>query len=201
MAYGSPHPTASEAATSEVTSEAPSDRAFQIAAKLSGLHFGSGRLAQPELELAATTIAASPELYEDLVVDSTLTRWWIILHRTPGYEVRLLSWEYDQSSGWHDHGGSSGGFAVTSGVLLERCRSDDGVSIDSHRFERGAHGHFGPAHVHDVLHAEGQPAVSIHAYSPPLTVLTRYEVTRFGFVAVEITPDDQRDLDAVAQRR
>ncbi|MGO9198333.1 MAG: hypothetical protein ACLQK4_14540 [Acidimicrobiales bacterium] len=43
----------------------------------------------------------------------------------------------------------------------------------------GAGGSLGPAHVHDVMHRSGRPAVSIHAYSPPLTVLTTYEETPF----------------------
>lgn len=176
------------------TSEAPAERAREIYSLLDTLALPETRLGGPELERAALATAGREELWSDLVADSPDERWWIVLHKTDWYEVRLLSWEFDQSSGWHDHGGSSGGFVVTSGVLEEASRADDGVGIDHRRFSAGAHGHFGPAHVHDVAHAEGQPAVSIHAYSPPLTVLTMYEPTQYGFVARELVPDDRRGL-------
>lgn len=179
---------------SSFSSEAPADRADEIAAVLGALGFRSGRLSPAELERAAGAIAARPELWQDLVVDSPDRRWWLVLYRSPAYEVRLLSWEFDQSSGWHDHAGSSGGYTVTRGALFERYRGADGVSIATRHIEPGEHGCFGPEHVHDVSHEEGRPAVSVHAYSPPLSKLTMYEPTEFGFVATAVVPDDQRGL-------
>jgi hypothetical protein len=176
------------------TSEAPSARAEQIAQLVASLDLPDRRLSEEELEKLTLEVAAHPELWKDLVVDSPDKRWWLVLHQTAAYEVRLLSWEFDQSSGWHDHGGSSGGFVVTDGVLLERYRGNDGAEIGENRFAVGEHGSFGPAHVHDVLYDKGHPAVSIHAYSPPLTQLTLYDITSYGFVAREVVPDDQREL-------
>jgi hypothetical protein len=49
-----------------------------------------------------------------------------------------------------------------------------------------------PEHVHDVIYESGQPAASIHAYSPPLSGLTVYDRTRFGFVACEFVAEEQR---------
>lgn len=174
------------------TSEAPADRALAIRECLDSLDLPDRRLRPEELEQVASTIAERTELWKDLVVDSRDRRWWLVLQKTESYEVRLLSWEFDQSSDWHDHGGSSGGFVVTEGVLNERCRAADAVSIDEHRYEHGAHGSFGPAHLHDVRHEEGRPAVSIHAYSPPLSLLTMYDVTPYGFVVRTVMADDQR---------
>ena len=34
---------------------------------------------------------------------------------------------------------------------------------------------FGPWYIHDVINASVQPAVSVHAYSPPLTSMRRFE--------------------------
>jgi hypothetical protein len=175
-------------------SEAPAGRAAEIARFLEGLDLPDRRLGPHECEQAVVALAAQPELWQDLVVDSPDTRWWIVLYRTAAYEVRLLSWEFDQSSGWHDHGGSSGGFVVTSGVLEEDARADDEVSIVRSQFGPGEHGGFDAAYVHDVRHAEGRPAVSIHAYSPPLTHLVLYEPTPYGFVVREVVPDDRRGL-------
>lgn len=175
------------------TSEAPAARAEEIDRLIASLGLPDRRLTEEELERLTLEVSAHPELWQDLVVDSPDRRWWLVLHRTPAYEVRVLSWEFDQSSGWHDHGGSAGGFVVTEGTLRERCRSTDGVSVTENRFRSGEHGSFGPQHVHDVLYDQGRPAVSIHAYSPPLTQLTMYDVTRYGFVAREVVPDDQRE--------
>jgi hypothetical protein len=36
--------------------------------------------------------------------------------------------------------------------------------------------------VHDVSNASGEPALSIHAYSPPLTAMRRYDMTPAGLV-------------------
>lgn len=175
-------------------SEAPGARASEIAGAIGELGLPDRRLTAAELEEVTLAVAARSELWEDLVVDSPDRRWWLVLHRTPAYEVRLLSWEFDQSSGWHDHGGSSGGFVVTSGALRERSRGSDWVSVNEDRFQEGDHGSFGPEHVHDVSHEKGRPAVSIHAYSPPLTQLTMYDLSPYGFVVRELEPDDSRQF-------
>jgi hypothetical protein len=44
-----------------------------------------------------------------------------------------------------------------------------------------------------MAHRSGRPAVSIHAYSPPLTVLTTYEETAYGLTTSGIRLDDDRD--------
>ena len=53
--------------------------------------------------------------------------------------------------------------------------------------------------MHDVLHETGEPAVSIHAYSPPLSGLTYYERTRFGFVAREFIEEERRSTFRTTQ--
>ena len=178
--------------TLQLESEAPTARAEVIRRVLDSLDLGEGRLSGHDLERVALAVASRRELYEDLVVDDETSRWWLLLFRNPAYEVRLLTWENDQSSDWHDHGGSSGVFAVTSGALSERHRAADHVSIETRTFRAGQHGSFGPDHVHDVVFQSGRPAVSIHVYSPPLSGLTYYDHTDFGFVAREFIPEDDR---------
>jgi mannose-6-phosphate isomerase-like protein (cupin superfamily) len=173
------------------TSEAPPDQAAAIESLLGSLHLPAGRLTPSELQRVAHEVARRPELWDDLVVDSPDVRWWLVLHNGGNFEVRLLSWEFDQTSGWHDHGGSSGGFYVTAGRLEERSRAGDGVSLRQVQFGPGDEGCFGPAHVHDVSHVAGHPAVSIHAYSPPLTYLTMYDETPLGLVVREVVADSR----------
>jgi hypothetical protein len=45
---------------------------------------------------------------------------------------------------------------------------------------------FGPRYIHDVRNAAPSAvAVSVHAYSPPLPEMTRYDLTSGGLVKLE----------------
>jgi len=179
--------------TLSTTSEAPADRAAAIGALLASLQLGGDRLTPSELEHVAVAVAARAEIWRDLVVDSSEKRWWLCLHRSANLEVRLLSWEAAQASDWHDHGGSSGGFSVVEGSLHERYRTNAGADVRARRFGAGSTACFGPAHVHDMRHESGHPAVSMHAYSPPITVFTTYEETPYGLAASGLEWGDARD--------
>ena len=156
------------------------------------MSLGADRLSEAELDRVAAAVTARPDLWEDLVVDDADERWWMVLYRTANCDVRLMAWESEQDTDWHDHGGSSGAWSVFSGSLREDVRAHDHVAVETRSLGPGSHGSFGPELVHDVGHEEGHPAVSIHVYSPPLTVLTYYSRTPYGFVAKEILPDDRR---------
>jgi hypothetical protein len=102
-------------------------RAAEIGDLLQSLDLPATRLSEGQLATVAVAVASRPFLFEDLVIDDVERRWWMLLHRAANYEISVQSWERDQSSDWHDHGGSSGVLAVTSGVLLERYRDTDGA--------------------------------------------------------------------------
>jgi hypothetical protein len=178
--------------TKTFTSEAPYVRAEEVKGLLHELGLPEGRLTIEELESVVLAIASRPELFEDLVVDDETNRWWLQLFKTDNYEVRILGWEVEQRSDWHDHGGSSGVFVVTDGTLFEMHRASDHVSIDSDVFRVGDVGSFGPDYVHDMVHDSGKPAVSVHAYSPPLTGFTSYTYTPFGFIAEKYVKEEDR---------
>jgi hypothetical protein len=173
-------------------SEAPQQRADQFRQLLTELDLPDGRLTTEQLERVVKVVAARPELYEDLIVNDGEGRWWPLLYRTPSVEVKLLTWAEGQSSDWHDHGGSSGALTVTAGSLYECRRAADGVNVDASSHAAGAVTSFGTDYVHDVNFESGQPAVSIHAYSPPLHGLTFYDRTPYGFAAREFIPEERR---------
>jgi hypothetical protein len=173
-------------------SEAPRVRAGQVREVLNDLDLSDSRLTINELEMVVLAVASRPELFEDLVIDDETNRWWLQFFKTDNFEVRILGWEVDQRSDWHDHGGSSGVFAVTQGTLFEKYRARDNVSIESRRYEAGQRGSFGPDHVHDMVHESGKPAVSVHAYSPPLTGFTSYVHSPYGFVAEKYVAEEDR---------
>jgi len=102
----------------EKISEAPHERAEELHELLESLDLPDGRLSPAQLEQVIEAVAKRPDLYEDLIVADRESRWWLLLYRTPSFEVKLLTWENDQESDWHDHGGSSGAFRVTAGSLL-----------------------------------------------------------------------------------
>ena len=53
-------------------------------------------------------------------------------------------------------------------------------------FRAGRVRSFGPRHVHEVVNESAAPAVSIHAYSPPLAGMRRYELTQGGLVLAAV---------------
>ena len=116
-------------------------------------------------------------------------RWYHRLELGDDHEVWLLSWLPGQRTGFHDHGGSAGAFAVVQGELREyTTASSRGTGMPRGAgFAAGRVRSFGPAHVHEVVNASTGPAVSVHAYSPPLAGMRRYELTggRLVLAAVE----------------
>jgi mannose-6-phosphate isomerase-like protein (cupin superfamily) len=104
-------------------------------------------------------------------------RWYERIHASDRYDLWLISWLPGQATGFHDHGRSAGAFAVAWGFLEEHFNGTVGI------VGTGTSRAFGPNFVHDVRNASQAPTVSLHVYSPPLTEMTRYDVTAEGLVA------------------
>jgi predicted metal-dependent enzyme (double-stranded beta helix superfamily) len=108
-------------------------------------------------------------------------RWYERIHADDGYEVWLISWLPGQSTGFHDHGRSAGAFGVVWGALDECVVPRGKARVGVHQVTSGVVRSFGPRYVHDVRNPEtGSVAVSVHAYSPPLSAMTRYDLTPGG---------------------
>ena len=101
-------------------------------------------------------------------------RWHQRIYRDRRIDVWLISWLPTQGTQLHDHGGSSGSFTVLSGELTEAVPSLP-VVRDWVRAAGESVG-FGSRYVHDVRNLSSEPAISVHAYSPPLTSMTYYDV-------------------------
>ncbi|WP_433469158.1 cysteine dioxygenase [Spirillospora sp. CA-128828] len=135
---------------------------------------GDAAFTPPRLAEKARELAAAPQEWLHRVRLDPHGRWYERLHLDADHEVWLISWLPGQSTGFHDHGGSAGAFAVALGTLEEdrvRARRDVGAG-QSHAF--------GPGYVHDVRNTSGAPAVSVHVYSPPLATMRRYDVDADG---------------------
>jgi uncharacterized RmlC-like cupin family protein len=101
-------------------------------------------------------------------------RWHQRIYRDGRLDVWLISWLPSQGTQLHDHGGSAGAFSVLSGELTEAVVG--GRVLHDHRRRPGQSIGFGPRYVHDVRNLSDAPAVSVHAYSPPLTTMTYYDL-------------------------
>jgi predicted metal-dependent enzyme (double-stranded beta helix superfamily) len=131
-------------------------------------------LSQVRLRQLVQGAAAREHEWLSLVRYDLGRRWYQRLARHDDHEVWLLSWLPGQRTGFHDHGESSGAFTVARGTLAERTAPGlrPGPSAPVHRGEVRS---FGAWYVHDVINASVRPAVSVHAYSPPLTSMRRFE--------------------------
>ncbi|HZC73143.1 MAG TPA: cysteine dioxygenase family protein [Jatrophihabitans sp.] len=101
-------------------------------------------------------------------------RWWTRLASDRDVEVWLLSWLPGHATTLHDHGPSAAAFAVVQGELAE-VRVDPDGWWSRYRRAAGSITSLPPGLVHDVYGAGTGPAVSLHAYAPPLRRMSFYE--------------------------
>ena len=146
---------------------------------------GARQLGARQLGDVVRRLAASPADWLTRVRLNPAGRWYERIHLDDSHEVWLISWLPGQATGFHDHGGSAGAFAVVLGTLMER-RVTGGVAtgqVLAKPVGAGGSRAFGPRYIHDVRNAAAASvAVSVHAYSPPLPEMTRYELTAGGLV-------------------
>lgn len=103
------------------------------------------------------------------------------LFRDADWELLLLCWLPGQKTVVHDHGGAWGAVRILVGGLLERRYSWRGtgkpLAFDSERACDGAVVLPEPVEtVHQNENVSALPAISLHLYSPPLSVLNSYDV-------------------------
>jgi predicted metal-dependent enzyme (double-stranded beta helix superfamily) len=130
-------------------------------------------------------LAANPAEWTARVRLNPAGRWYERINLSDSHEVWVISWLPGQATGFHDHGGSAGAFAVVWGTLMERRVLGGAMTGQVLAKPVGAGGSraFGPRYIHDVRNAAASTvAVSIHAYSPPLPQMTRYDLTPDGLV-------------------
>ena len=117
-------------------------------------------------------------------------RWYEQIRVNDACELWLISWLPGQSTGFHDHGGANGAFGVVWGELDEHVIARGGA-VGANPVAPGTVRSFGPRHVHDVRNSSaGSVAVSVHAYSPPLSAMTRYDLTPGGLVPIRTEGTD-----------
>jgi hypothetical protein len=132
-------------------------------------------LDRSELRALVAGIAADPERWQPLVRRDTEERQFEQVWRDEHVDVWVISWANGNDTGFHDHDVSSGAVAVVEGELIEERLVLDGPPRRI-RHRAGQTFDFDAAHVHRMCQESDTPAVSIHAYSPPLWRMGSYAV-------------------------
>ena len=146
-----------------------------------------GLLGARQLADVVRGLAADPAQWLTRVRLNPAGRWYERIHLDDSHEVWVISWLPGQATGFHDHGGSAGAFAVVWGTLMEhRLAAVTTGQVMAKPVGAGSSRAFGPRYIHDVRNAAASAvAVSVHAYSPPLPEMTRYDLTAGGLVRLE----------------
>ena len=146
-----------------------------------------GILSPEELEGVARGIASRPDVWEPLVRVDAVQRRYELIYEDDRMDAWVLSWMPGQGTGFHDHYISGVGLAVAAGGV----REDQLVYGTSHlalHLRLGVTRQGGPGYIHRVTHEEGEPAVTIHVYSPRLDWVGQYRLDDDGVVRREVSP-------------
>jgi hypothetical protein len=136
-------------------------------------------LDRPALRRLVARIARDPGLWRDLVNLDAEHRHYAQLWRDDHVDVWVISWMNGHDTGFHDHDLSSGAVAIVVGELAEERLAIDGPPR-RRCYCAGGTFDFNASHVHRMHQASGGPAVSIHAYSPPLWRMGAYAIEPDG---------------------
>lgn len=125
-------------------------------------------------------------VYDDLLPSAWPIddRWYTRLRHDDDLDVWLISWTPEHATELHDHAGSFGALTVLTGSLDEYRWT--GRELEHRTLAAGDQASFPLGWVHDVVRTPAAvgttsgPTLSVHAYSPPLTAMSYYEVTDRG---------------------
>lgn len=139
----------------------------------------AGTRSSAELLQLAKAIAADPSRWSGLVRHDPDHRTYALLHEDEDVTVWLLCWSPGHDTGFHDHDVSSAGVAVARGAIVDERLTIHGAPI-SRRLDPDGGATIEPTEIHRMHHPGGEPAVSVHAYSPPLARTGAYEIAEDG---------------------
>lgn len=125
-------------------------------------------LCEDELENFVRSLAVLRGGLQGLIKHSGDDRVFEPVWEAEDVNAWLICWSERHDTGWHDHNDSAAAIFVLEGkVREERLRL--GAVPGSRVIGPGATFYVPPTAIHRVLHAGSGPAVTLHAYSPPLT--------------------------------
>jgi quercetin dioxygenase-like cupin family protein len=145
------------------------------------------RLSIEELERFVTTLAATPQRWQHFVRHSGDERMYEQIWDSEEVNAWVICWSEDQDTGFHDHDDSDAAILVIDGhVREERLRL--GAAPEVRVGGPGTTLSVPATAIHRVLHEGEGPAVTIHAYSPPLARTGAYRVGPRGELERAVLP-------------
>jgi predicted metal-dependent enzyme (double-stranded beta helix superfamily) len=144
-------------------------------------------LTPDELERIASDIAEREDIWLPLVRLDPDRRRYELVYEDERMDAWVLSWMPGQGTGFHDHYISGVGIAVAAGGVREDLLVYRGDDIALH-LRAGDSRRGGPGYIHRVRHDAGEPAVTIHVYSPRLDWVGQYRLGDDGVVRREVRP-------------
>ena len=124
-------------------------------------------------------LASRPHLWSHLVEHDRAARTYSELLRNDDVAAWLICWMDEHDTGFHDHDVSAGAVAVVAGGVRED-RLVLGAPPATRVLGPGSAFSFEASDIHRVRHAGAEPAVTLHADSPPLWRMGTCEVQPEG---------------------
>ena len=137
------------------------------------------------LEAFVQQLAADPARWRSLVEHDPEKRTYGLIWDDDEVNAWVLCWSKDHDTGFHDHDVSAAAIVVLEGQVREdRLRLDGGARETLYR--AGATFTVPPEAIHRVLHVGDQPAITLHAYSPPLRKQGAYSLAGDGILQRQV---------------
>lgn len=134
-----------------------------------------------ELEALARGIVEREDLWRPLVIRDEGRRRYRLMYEDENIDIWVLSWMPGQGTGYHDHDLSGVGLCGAQGSVVEKqLMLPAGAS--SVEMTPGVSRRGGAGYIHSVAYGSGDPAVTIHCYSPPLVRVGQYRVDDDGIL-------------------
>lgn len=136
-------------------------------------------LSETDLAQFVAELAAMSDRWRHLVRHSEEARVYEQIWDAQDVNAWLICWSEEQDTGFHDHDDSAAAIAGIGGCVLEE-RLRLGAGAHTRRIWPGTTVLVPPTAIHRVRHLGPEPAITIHAYSPPLRRTGAYRIGRDG---------------------
>ncbi|MBC7643643.1 MAG: cysteine dioxygenase [Thermoleophilia bacterium] len=133
-------------------------------------------LTEVEMQTLLDGLAQAPDLWRDRVEFDDDERKCISIGGNGPVGIWLVCWANGQDTGFHDHDVSRGAAIVVAGLIEEELMAVGTPTAPSTVFGPGDRLGFPAHHIHRMTHVGADRTVTLHAYSPPLRYLGRYEI-------------------------